>query len=190
MISHGDGGSNTNASGLPFEKCVLRNHIPGKTYNIGGKDYVYIRQGNFTNHMSDLKDAYWEHDKKPDGAYVSSDRKTVILFECKHQIIPGSVDEKLRTGPCLLEEYRHLYPGVNFHLAFIVNDWWFRQKKYEIPIKFNEKYGIKVFFAKHGDVSWKMHINRKTQKWTLFPAYYTLDESEVNHWMTERSLQS
>ena len=38
--------------------------------------FVYLKTiRNFMNHMSDLKDTYWEHDKKPDGAYVSSDRK-------------------------------------------------------------------------------------------------------------------
>ena len=114
MISHGDGGSNTNASGLPFEKCVLRNHIPGKTYNIGGKDYVYIRQGNFTNHMSDLKDAYWEHDKKPDGAYVSSDRKTVILFECKHQIITRLCRRKTSHRSVSTRRVSTSLPGCEF----------------------------------------------------------------------------
>jgi hypothetical protein len=191
MISGGDGGANTNASGKPFEQCVLMNHDQNKGYLIGDKKFRFFKQGAFTRHMADLKNAYWKHDKQPDGAYVSEDRNTVFIIECKHQIVSGTADEKLRCGPCLLEEYKQLYPSVkNIHMMFIVNDWWFRKRKYEIPIKFNEKHGIPVFLAKHGDKMWKFHINKKINKWTLYPALYTVDEKRINDWMTQQLLQS
>lgn len=189
MIEGGKGGANTNANGLPFEKCVLRNHVPGKKYLIGDKEFTYLKQGQFTKHMADLKDPQWEHNKKPDGAYVSQDRKTMIIIEVKHQKVSGTADEKIRAGPCLKEEYKALYPSVeHVHLMFIVNDF-FTKKKYEIAIKFNEKYGIPIFFAKQVNVL-KMFMNIRTRKISSFTSAYVLDEDAINDWMTERSLQS
>ena len=68
---------------------------------------------------------------------------------------------------------------------FIVNDWWFSKKKYEIPIGFNEEHGIPVFFAKH-DSKWKIHL----RNWTLYPAFYSVDEEAIFEWMTKQVLQS
>jgi len=158
MRTGGSGGANTNASGKPFEECFR----PNGTHIIGGKSFTYIHQDQFVEHMKELKDPYWQHKKKPDGALVSEDNKTLFIIECKHQIVSGSVDEKIRGGPCLLEEYKKLYPSVdNIYMMFIVNHWWFKQKKYEIPIEFNEKFGIPVFFAKQIDsTAWKIHIQK------------------------------
>ena len=183
MKTGGTGGANTNASGKPFEECFR----PTGTRVIGGKTFTYFTQDGFVKHMKELKDPQWEHKKKPDGALVSEDKKTIFIIECKHQIVTGSVDEKIRGGPCLLAEYKKLYPTVdNFNLMFILNDWWFeRQKKYEIPIKFNEEHGIPIFFAKH-DSKWKIHF----QKWILYPFLYSVDEDAIFEWMTTRVLQS
>ena len=91
MKTGGSGGANTNASGKPFEECFR----PTGTRVIGGKVFEYIDQDTFVEHMKELKDPQWEHKKKPDGAFVSEDKKTVFIIECKHQIVSGSVDEKL-----------------------------------------------------------------------------------------------
>ena len=180
----GTGGANTNASGKPFEECFR----PGSCV-IGGKHFTYVHQDEFVEFMKDLKDPKWEHKKKPDGALISDDKKTIFIIECKHQIVFGSVDEKIRSGPCLLEEYKQLYPSVeNVHLMFIVNHWWFKQKKYQIPIAFNEKFGIPVFFAKQVGNSWKVHIQKN--KWTFYPAFYGVDEDAIFEWMKQRVLQS
>lgn len=180
----GTGGANTNTSGKPFEECFR----PGSCV-IGGKHFTYVHQDEFVEFMKDLKDPKWEHRKKPDGALVSEDKKTLFIIECKHQIVFGSVDEKIRSGPCLLEEYKQLYPSVeNVHLMFIVNHWWFKQKKYQIPIAFNEKFGIPVFFAKQVGNSWKVHIQKN--KWTFYPAFYGVDEDAIFKWMKQRVLQS
>jgi len=182
----GSGGANTNASGKPFEECFR----PNGTRVLGGKSFTYFTQDDFIEHMKEIKDPQWDHKKKPDGALVSEDKKTVFIIECKHQIVSGSVDEKLRAGPCLLEEYKQLYPTVdNIHLMFIVNDWWFeRQRKYKIPIVFNEKFGIPVFFAKQVGSTWRVHIQNK--KWTVYPAHYGVDEEAIFEWMTTQVLQS
>ena len=182
----GSGGANTNASGKPFEECFR----PTGTHVLGGKSFTYFTQDDFVEHMKEIKDPQWDHKKKPDGALVSEDKKTVFIIECKHQIVSGSVDEKLRAGPCLLEEYKQLYPTVdNIHLMFIVNDWWFgRQRKYKIPIAFNEKFGIPVFFAKQVGSTWRVHIQNK--KWTVYPAHYGVDEEAIFEWMTTQVLQS
>jgi hypothetical protein len=72
---------------------------------------------------------------------------------------------------------------------FIVNDWWFgRQRKYKIPIAFNEKFGIPVFFAKQVGSTWRVHIQNK--KWTVYPAHYGVDEEAIFEWMTTQVLQS
>ncbi len=188
MKTGGSGGANTNASGKPFEECFR----PTGTRVIGGKVFEYIDQDNFVEHMKELKDPQWEHKKKPDGAFVSEDKKTVFIIECKHQIVSGSVDEKLRAGPCLLTEYNQLYPTVdNIYMMFIVNEWWFgRQRKYQIPIAFNEKFGIPVFFAKQIGSAWKIHIQKNVNKWTIYPAHYGVDEEAIFEWMKQRVLQS
>jgi len=186
MKTGGTGGANTNASGKPFEDCFR----PTGRHIIGDRTFTYIDQDQFVEFMKDLKDPYWEHKKKPDGAFVSDDKKTLFIIEAKHQIVSGSVDEKIRAGPCLLEEYKQLYPSVeNVHMMFIVNDWWFgRQKKYEIAIKFNEKHGIPVVFAKQVGSKWKVHIRDK--KWTIYPAFYGVDEDAIFEWMTKQVLRS
>lgn len=188
MRTGGTGGANTNASGKPFEECFR----PLGTRVIGGKVFEYIDQDNFVEHMRDLKDPYWEHKKKPDGAFVSDDKKTLFIIEAKHQIVSGSVDEKIRTGPCLLEEYKCLYPTVdNIYMMFIVNEWFFSQKKYEVAIEFNKKYGIPVFFAKQKiESAWRVHIQKSSNKWTIYPAFYYVDEDAIFEWMTRQVLQS
>jgi hypothetical protein len=188
MISGGTGGGNTNASGKPFEECFR----PIGTHDIGGTQFTYIQQDQFVEYMKNLKDPNWAHKKKPDGAFISDDKKTLFIIECKHQIVSGSVDEKLRSGPCLLEEYKYLYPTIqNVFLMFIVNHWWYgRQKKYEIPIAFNEKHGIPVFFAKQIGSKWKIHIQKALKKWTIYPAFYGVDEDAIFEWMRQRVLQS
>ena len=189
MITGGTGGANTNASGKPFEDCFR----PTGRHIIGDRTFTYIDQDKFIEFMKDLKDPYWEHKKKPDGAFVSDDKKTLFIIEAKHQIVSGSVDEKIRAGPCLLEEYKQLYPSVeNVHMMFIVNEWWFgRQKKYEVAIEFNKKYGIPVFFAKHKiESAWRVHIQKSSNKWTIYPAFYDVDEDAIFEWMTKQVLQS
>ena len=188
MRTGGTGGANTNASGKPFEDCFR----PIGTHDIGGTRFTYIQQDEFVKFMRDLKDPYWEHKKKPDGALISDDKKTLFIIECKHQIVAGSVDEKLRAGPCLLEEYKKLYPSIeNVHMLFIVNHWWFgHQKKYEIPIAFNEKFGIPVFFAKQVGSTWRVHIQRSKDVWTFYPAFYDVDQDAIFDWMKRQVLQS
>ncbi len=186
MKTGGSGGANTNASGKPFEGCFR----PIGTRVLGGQSFTYFTQDDFVEHMKELKDPQWDHKKKPDGALVSKDKNTVFIIECKHQIVAGSVDEKIRGGPCLLAEYKQLYPTVkNFHLMFVLNDWWFKQKKYEIPIRFNEEYGIPIFFAKHGS-KWKIHFQNQGDKWTIYPVSYSVDEEAIFEWMTTQVLQS
>ena len=120
---------------------------------MGGKSFTYFTQDEFVRHMKDLKDPQWEHKKKPYGALVSDDRKTVFIIKCKDQVFPGfgkCVDEKIRGGPCLRDEYKKLYPTVDkFELLFIVNDRWFMNKEYEIGLELNEIWGS-ILFAKHG----------------------------------------
>jgi hypothetical protein len=188
MRTGGTGGANTNASGKPFEECFR----PLGTHVIGGQTFEYIDQDTFVQHMKDLKDPQWTHKKKPDGALISEDKKTIFIIECKHQIVTGSVDEKIRCGPCLLEEYKHLYPSVdNIYMMFIVNEWWFSQKKYEVAIEFNKKHGIPVFFAKQNiESAWRVHVQKSTNKWTFYPAFYIVDEEKIFNWMTRQVLQS
>lgn len=169
----------TNSSGKPFERCFR----PEGKHIIGDKVFTYIEQNTFVKRMEHLKNPYWDHCKKPDGALISDDEKTLFIIEAKHQIVSGSVDEKIRAGPCLREEYKQLYPSVeNVHMMFIVNDWWFgRQKKYEIAIEHNRKVGIPIFFAEQVGWAWRVHIQNK--KWTIYPAFYRVDEDAIFDWM-------
>ena len=185
----GAGGANTNKNGLPFEKNIKKYKNKTKCV-IGTVTYNYLEQGDFKKFMYDIYDDNWGKDFHPDGAYVSDDRKTVFILECKHQNCSGSVDEKLITAPTKLKLYKKKYPSVeNFHFAFVLNKWWFGRPEYTGFIKQLEEDGIKFFWVdKREEV--KVSINVFNDEVYLELNYHIFDYNEIFNWIYERELQS
>jgi hypothetical protein len=156
----GAGGYKTNASGKPFEDAVRM--VPnGQTYN---EEFTYFEQNAFNIHMKDLyKGTPGSKAFRPDGAYVSGDRRRVFILECKNQSCAGSVDEKLLTGPTKVELYRNKYPGVEIHFAFVLREAWFNKVAYVEWLDILKKHGIAILWVKDVKVSLECYDFDSTQ---------------------------
>lgn len=177
----GAGGKNTNKNGLVFEN-VLQNHIQGNIYN----GYTYLEKTDFCNHMKDLyRDSIKSKNFRPDGAFVSKDRKNVFILECKFQQCLGSIDEKILNGPIKRELYRMKYPEVDeFKYGFVLSPW-YKQESYDSWINILKLYGIKIFFTEHNDTPITLKLNYHHEKIKLEINYtlYTLDFRPIDDWL-------
>ena len=128
----GAGGSNTNATGLSFEKKtsiekklndenwkkeILNKNINGYCYNhteeftdetTGEKceiKYTYVKQSGLKAYMK--KNFGITIDKKPDEAFIiqCKDKYHIKILEKKNQNTDGSVEDKLKTGKFTRTEY-------------------------------------------------------------------------------------
>ena len=163
----GAGGYKTNASGKPFEDAVRM--VPnGQTYN---EEFTYFEQNAFNIHMKDLyKGTPGSKAFRPDGAYVSGDRRRVFILECKNQSCAGSVDEKLLTGQTKVELYRNKYPGVEIHFAFVLREAWFNKVAYVEWLDILKKHGIAILWVKDVNVS---------------PGCYDFDSTQLDAWLKQ-----
>lgn len=124
----GAGGSNTNKHGLPFERCVCPPvYTVGEGTRVG--DSLFLKQNDFVKHMRPVNSNARLF--KPDGAYVTRDKETVVLFECKYQTVAGSADEKILNSPVKLALYKRAYPHVKRWRYVLVLCEWFKQPAYE-----------------------------------------------------------
>jgi hypothetical protein len=162
----GAGGCNTNQSGKPFEDAI-RIVKSGEQY----KCFTYVEQADFNRFMKDMYNGTKGcKDFRPDGAYISSDKKKVFLLECKNQQCSGSVDEKILTAPTKLKIYRKKYPGVDFEFAYVLREEWFRQPVYDEWIDTLREEGIHFFWVTGGDLNLKL-------------GYYEFDFTPVDEWL-------
>ena len=183
----GAGGANTNAYGLRFEDSILGHLKNGQEYEFGDTKLRFFTKTGFLNEMLDLKNPEFKHSKQPDGVYMTKDKKTLFILELKHQTESGSVDEKLMTGPGLIHHYKTLYPEVqDVHLCYIVNGWFFRQKKFDITVSFLKKYDIPIFYAEN-TMTFKLKI-KNGKKWSdcMVPVEYFIDHSIIHEWITSK----
>jgi hypothetical protein len=91
-------------------------------------DFLFLKQNDFKKHMQGTSTSRLF---KPDGAYVTDDRETVVILECKYQSVPGSADEKILNSPTKLALYKRAYPRVKRWRYVLVLSEWFKQPKYE-----------------------------------------------------------
>lgn len=124
----GAGGSNTNRNGLPFERCVCpRVYTAGEGARVG--DFLFLKQNDFIRHMKPVNPNARLF--KPDGAFITHDRETVVILECKYQSVTGSADEKILNSPTKLALYKRAYPHVKRWRYVLVLCEWFKQPVYE-----------------------------------------------------------
>jgi len=184
----GAGGANTNKSGLQFEDSILGHLKNGQEYDFGTTTLRFFKKGEFLREMQDLKNVEFQHNKQPDGIYVSKDKKTIFILELKNQNESGSVDEKLMIGPGLLYHYKVMYPSIeNIHLCYIVNGNFFRQKKYEVTVNFLKQHNIPVFYA--DTISYKLKMNDLgSSRWSdcMIPFGYRMDHTIIHDWIMSK----
>jgi hypothetical protein len=93
--------------------------------------------------------------KEPDEAYVDNTRKAVYIIEKKFQQTPGSVDEKLQTGPFKKYHYGKLFPNYTVHYIYCLADW-FKREEYMSVLEYLEESDIPIFWG--NDTEYKKNI--------------------------------
>ena len=173
----GAGGAQTNANGKAFEEktCHL-SYLGGKKCAIPGKrgknDVYYEKQtedGSITYLSQGGIKSYFkwkfevEMERHPDEAYLiqKGNHYALRVVEKKNQNVDGSVEDKLMTGLAILHEYKDRIEeagimGWKVEYAYCLSP--FLKKKYQSEDskwkslrKFNQQYGIEVFFGEEED---------------------------------------
>ncbi len=134
----GAGGSNTNKTGLSYEKLTnLSEEIniikSCKTYNIikfqeHDIEFIQLNKRNLFNYMVSKnkinKDITNAHGcKQPDECYVREDIKNIIIIEKKFQQCNGSVCEKIQTSEFKKWQYSRLFPEYKIEYIYCLSDW-------------------------------------------------------------------
>lgn len=162
----GAGGCNTNKNGLAYEditnmcnytKNFTECNEAGKKYRVfdfDGTTSVQVEKKSLQNYLhADYKKQ--EKSLQPDEAFIDTDKKTIYILEKKFQQTAGSVDEKIQTGMFKRELYEQMYPSYTIEYCYVLSDW-FKADKYLPEMRFNKKYGIRVFFWSDRDYYTKM----------------------------------
>lgn len=151
----GAGGSNTNASGLPFEEKTSNeqrlldngfmkksidktNYYLTKTFE-NGKELIYVKQRGLRKYLEKFlgKTTCFN----PDEAYLwkNGDAYTLRVVEKKNQNVPGSVIEKLQTGNFKKRKYEKEL-GIEVNYAYCMSA--YLKKQYLSP---EWKYDREIF---------------------------------------------
>lgn len=165
-ITRGDGagGSKTNENGLHFEKTTDLSSEYSKTRKVDCKDFdakmvkfgnhkkqfISANQTNFRKVMNKLirlknTQKLLHGAKKPDEAYIDKNDKTIIIIEKKMQKSPGSVCEKIQTGPAKKWSYQKTYPGWNIIYIYTLSNWF--KKNCIGELKYLKECNIPVFWG-------------------------------------------
>tara|TARA_B100000401_G_scaffold434803_1_gene375516 strand:- start:1424 stop:2074 length:651 start_codon:yes stop_codon:yes gene_type:complete len=202
------GGSQTNVSGLSFEKQVIdllfqKEMNSGDLYTMNGKKFIFYSKKALHKYLV-KQDMYnsndWDHHKEPDFSLLDESNETLFLFEVKHQIDEGSCDNKIRGAESLRREYKeYLYPKLkHVYMCYILNRgqetpgtfaYGFGIKKLKIPIKHNEDDGIPFFFAEKTDNRYKLFKKKRKGKddlWIPYPLQYKIDTNAIENWMISK----
>lgn len=170
----GAGGANTNFNGIPYEeKTELNTHYSVCHYVNSKKnkykvikftgyenEFVNVNKSDLHNFMEEMNEKEKEFQpaagcKKPDEAYVDLQRKMIFIIEKKFQQTPGSVDEKIQTGPFKKQHYGKLFPNFNVYYMYCLSDW-FKRKEYKSVLDYLEENKIPLFWG--NDDNYKNNI--------------------------------
>lgn len=169
----GAGGSNTNKNGLPFERCVCpRVYTVGEGARVGAS-VLFLKQNDFIKHMCPVTTSSGRL-FKPDGAYVTDDRQSVTILECKYQSVAGSADEKILNSPTKLSLYKRAYPNVKRWRYVLVLCEWFKQPMYAewLDVLRDDHPEIDVWWAQRTtEVQVKLEVSKSGYVKVLFCNY-------------------
>jgi hypothetical protein len=184
----GAGGANTNKTGLKFEeKTCIENYLANKKYNKicmkeTNKNCYYYKYEDIEKKQqiiyftkSGFKMYFREHFdistyKEPDEAFliIKDGKYHLKILEKKNQNVSGSVEEKLKTGDFIRQEYELMLNDSNkknkfqVSFAFCVSKY-LQDKltsntpKYINMNKIMKKQNIEIFFGDNSDYHDKLY---------------------------------
>jgi hypothetical protein len=168
----GAGGANTNINGLSYEdktnleelfsEINIDKKMGTKTIKFINYDYEFInanksklykyleQNGEKNNTLQQAAGC-----KEPDEAYIDVSRKIIFIIEKKFQQTPGSVDEKIQTGPFKKIHYSKQFPNYTINYVYCLSDW-FKRDEYKSVLDYLQENNIPVFWG--NDVEYKNNI--------------------------------
>jgi len=165
FVNHGigAGGANTNKNGLSYEEFTdLKDKY--KTCNFNKSDDVYeiVFEGYDNTFIKANKSAFHKYMEKngeknpdlqpasgckqPDEAYIDLNKKNAYIIEKKFQQGPGSVDEKIQTGPFKKMHYQELFPNFKIYYIYCLSDW-FKRDEYRSVLNYLTQNDIPIFWG-------------------------------------------
>jgi hypothetical protein len=167
----GAGGGNTNKNGLAYEELTdltdkltknitIKKGINEVEFEGYERKWIKASKDNLKKYMKEKGELNDEPlpapgCKEPDEAYVDPEQKIVFIIEKKFQQGPGSVDEKIQTGPFKLEHYKELFPNYKVYYMYCLSDW-FKRDEYNSSVLYNNKNGVQTFWG--GSETYKQDI--------------------------------
>ena len=168
----GAGGANTNVNGLSYEEktdlstlyieCIQEKKEKARTIKFAGydKSLINVNKSALHKYMTKIgeKNSHLQPAagcKEPDEAYVDNSKKSVYIIEKKFQQTPGSVDEKLQTGPFKKRHYGKLFPNYHIHYIYCLADW-FKREEYESVLEYLDESDIPIFWG--NELNYKQKI--------------------------------
>lgn len=168
----GAGGSNTNLNGLSYEdktdlsclytECIQEKKEKARTIKFPSFDGHLINANKSALHKYMTKIGEKNTDlqpaagcKEPDEAYIDINKKALYIIEKKFQQTPGSVDEKLQTGPFKKHHYGKLFPNYHVYYIYCLADW-FKREEYLSVLEYLEESDIPIFWG--NDPNYKTNI--------------------------------
>jgi hypothetical protein len=154
----GAGGANTNKNGLSYEEFTdLKDKYKKKDndYEVifEGFDNKFIKanKSEFHKYMEKIGEKNLDLQpaagcKQPDEAYIDLNKKNIFIIEKKFQQGPGSVDEKIQTGPFKKMHYKELFPNFKIYYIYCLSDW-FKRDEYRSVLCYLEKNDIPIFWG-------------------------------------------
>ncbi len=168
----GAGGANTNVNGLSYEEktdlsplytaCIQEKKEKVRTIRFEGYDFHLINANKSALHKYMTKIGEKNTDlqpaagcKEPDEAYIDTAKRAVYIIEKKFQQTPGSVDEKLQTGPFKKYHYGKLFPNYTIHYIYCLADW-FKREEYTSVLEYLGESDIPIFWGNDPDYKQKI----------------------------------
>jgi len=177
MKQNGKGGEKTNKWGKVFEN-ETSDFEDGEVISINGYDYVYIDQNNSIAYLEQFKgEKDYVKKLKPDGMFRRLCDNYIHIIEKKHQLGPGTTDEKIGLGSHKLKQYSKRYPNADFRFSYMLNECFWNSSRYEDTYEIMSEEGIGFFFV--GGVNAAMRkttlTNNTKKKVVYFPAKYKVE---------------
>lgn len=169
----GAGGANTNINGLSYEdktdlkslysSCDINKKDNYKTIRFTGYDGIELINANKSalhKYMLKINEKNTSilpaaGCKEPDEAYVNDTHKIIFIIEKKFQQGPGSVDEKIQTGPFKKLHYGKLFPNYKIYYIYCLSDW-FKRPEYASVLDYLTECSIQIFWGNDDDYKNKM----------------------------------
>jgi hypothetical protein len=151
----GAGGSNTNKNGLSFEdETELTSEFTKIELDMLSRDkkiFIEASKGKLHKIMKSRNEINMDilpaaGCKKPDDSFINIKNSAIFIIEKKYQQGPGSVDEKIQTGPFKKQHYEELFPNYTIHYIYCLSNW-FKRDEYKSVMNYLKKNNISIFWG-------------------------------------------